>query len=114
MKVILGDGRKYIVYWSRRKKPAKKNSNKFLVDTICTIKLINENDKLEIVGSGTAYQSDRDNNRLHIGRKVSLTKALGQVYPYGEFNKSIRKQFWDIYRYECRIKPRKHKMVVSG
>lgn len=67
-----------------------------VLETTCFIKNLNTG---EIVRD-FAYKSPNDNHNKHVGRKLSLARAL---FGMG-FTKEQRKVFWDTYLKNCRVR----------
>jgi len=90
MIVDLGQ-RKYYVSW------AYTNNDKSHLVTICNVREVNKDNSLTNFRIGVAIKSDKDIHRKHIGRKISLTRAISN------FDRETRKKFWDVYLRTCKI-----------
>ena len=119
MRVEHQNGRVYIVNWMYRKVPStillreetmrfeKINKRKLtdeelnnlrkmikdVMQTVCILKVLNEENNAAVIAEGVAEQSIVDTFNKNKGRKVSLLKALKQI-----FNTPVdRLTFWESY-----------------
>lgn len=84
------DGNRYSVRWKYQQPGTK------YLETVCLIKNL---DTGKVVRD-YAFKSPNDNHNKHIGRKISLARALKVM----GFSREQRKVFWDAYLKTCKVR----------
>lgn len=87
--IVEFDSDRYSVKWKYQKSDTKH------LETVCLIKNLNTGKVIQ----DHALKSPNDNHNKHIGRKISLARALKVM----GLNREQRKIFWDAYLKNCKV-----------
>lgn len=100
--------RRYDVRFRKQKVDHPEKKNSVLINTFCTISSVDFSkqgrDKFTPVSTGEAKQSVKDNYDKIVGKKISMTRALKQV-----FSRPERAVFWENFKNQFGFKPAKGK-----